>query len=397
MGYYSVLHSHKMAKLAIILCLLVVQKSYSAKLGKQILPSLGLFAVVEFPNDECTTALDANVKGICMNSDECTTRGGTSAGNCASGFGTCCRVNLAVCGGTVDQNITYVQNPEFPNGEATTVATTCEYTINPVASSPAVCQVRLDFDAFVLRQPNSAGLCNTDTITFTSPTGSNVALPRLCGTLTDQHMYIETGGQTPAATFTITTSAVLDNTRMWNIKVSQIPCHTTWKAPDDCLQYLTGRSGTFRGFNHPTGNIIEGQLYQICIRQEVGTCSIAYTPRQVNGNDAFQLNPTNTVAKGGRARRSANNCPRAHLQIGGDVGIVPPNGSGSIYCGGSLNSLNDQDVDGVVTSFRQPYCVHVYHASTTEDHSETIVSPTGDSGFSLQYTQLPCGQRFTPS
>merc|ERR1712051_1140686 len=68
-----------------------------------------------------------------------------------------------------------------------TVATTCEYTINPVASSPAVCQVRLDFDAFVLRQPNSAGLCNTDTITFTSPTGSNVALPRLCGTLTDQH------------------------------------------------------------------------------------------------------------------------------------------------------------------------------------------------------------------
>ena len=59
---------------------------------EQILPSLGLFAVVEFPNDECTTALDANVKGICMNSDECTTRGGTSDGNCASGFGTCCRV-----------------------------------------------------------------------------------------------------------------------------------------------------------------------------------------------------------------------------------------------------------------------------------------------------------------
>ena len=30
-------------------------------------------------------------------------------------------------------------------------------------------------------------------------------------------MYIETAGQTPAATFTITTSAVLDNTRMWNV------------------------------------------------------------------------------------------------------------------------------------------------------------------------------------
>ena len=54
----------------------------------------------------------------------------------------------------------------------------------------AVCQVRLDFDAFVLRQPNSAGLCNADTITFTTPSGSNVALPRLCGTLTDQHSNI---------------------------------------------------------------------------------------------------------------------------------------------------------------------------------------------------------------
>ena len=63
---------------------------------EQILPSLGLFAVVEFPNDECTTALDANVKGICMNSDECTTRGGTSDGNCASGFGTCCRIKQVI-------------------------------------------------------------------------------------------------------------------------------------------------------------------------------------------------------------------------------------------------------------------------------------------------------------
>ena len=104
----------------------------------------------------------------------------------------------------------------------------------------AVCQVRLDFDAFVLRQPSTAGLCDTDTITFTTPSGSNVALPRLCGTLTDQHsnifffkfkfsilnfhnlqiffsVYIETAGQTPAATFTITTSAALFNTRMWNV------------------------------------------------------------------------------------------------------------------------------------------------------------------------------------
>jgi len=393
----GVLHRYKMAKLAIILCLLVVQKSYSAKLQSKQIPGFGLFAVVEFPNDECTTALDVNVKGICMNSDECTTKGGTSDGNCASGFGICCRVNLAACGGTVDQNITYVQNPQFPNGEATTVATTCEYTINPVASSPAVCQVRLDFDAFVLRQPNAAGLCDTDTITFTTPSGSNVALPRLCGTLTDQHMYIETAGQTPAATFTITTSAVLDNTRMWNIKVSQIPCHTTWKAPEDCLQYLTGGSGASRGFNHPTGNIIEGQLYQICIRQEVGTCSIAYSVKQVAvGRDPFQLNPrTAPVANVGRANRARNSCPRAWISICGDRENGAGNAAGSIYCGGALNSLRDNDVDGVITSFLGPYTVQVYHASTPTAHSDAVSATAGDSGFSLQYTQLPCGQRFS--
>ena len=56
------------------------------------IPGFGLFSVVQFPNEECTTALDVNVKGICMNSDECTTKGGTSDGKCASGFGICCRV-----------------------------------------------------------------------------------------------------------------------------------------------------------------------------------------------------------------------------------------------------------------------------------------------------------------
>ena len=60
------------------------------------------------------------------------------------------------------------------------------------------------------------------------------------------------------------------------IKVSQIPGHTKWTASPDCLQYHTGQSGTFRGFNHPAGTIIQAQLYQICIRQEEGSCSIAY-------------------------------------------------------------------------------------------------------------------------
>ena len=72
--------------------------------------------------------------------------------------------------------------------------------------------------------------------------------------------------------------------------MSHIPGHTKWTAIPDCLQYHTGRSGTFRSFNHPTGQFIQAQLYQICIRQEEGSCSIAYTTRQVDSSvDAFDM------------------------------------------------------------------------------------------------------------
>ena len=51
----------------------------------------------------------------------------------------------------------------------------------------AVVQIRLDFEAFVVRQPETTGSCDDDTIKFTTPTGNGMALPTLCGTLTDQH------------------------------------------------------------------------------------------------------------------------------------------------------------------------------------------------------------------
>ena len=41
----------------------------------------------------------------------------------------------------------------------------------------------------------------------------------------------------------------------------------------------------------PTGQFIQAQLYQICIRQEEGSCSIAYSTRQVDSSvDAFDMN-----------------------------------------------------------------------------------------------------------
>ena len=55
-------------------------------------------------------------------------------------------------------------------------------------------------------------------------------------------------------------------------------------APPDCLQYHTGPTGTFRSFNHPDGNYIRGQMYQICIRTEYGRCGAMYSVNQIRQN-----------------------------------------------------------------------------------------------------------------
>lgn len=50
-------------------------------------------------------------------------------------------------------------------------------------------------------------------------------------------------------------------------------------APNGCLQYYTGVSGTIRSFNYDgtSGRQLSNQDYSICIRTESNFCSIAYS------------------------------------------------------------------------------------------------------------------------
>lgn len=50
-------------------------------------------------------------------------------------------------------------------------------------------------------------------------------------------------------------------------------------APNSCLQYYTGVSGTIRSFNYDgiNGRQLSNQDYSICIRTESNFCGIAYT------------------------------------------------------------------------------------------------------------------------
>merc|ERR1719510_2137715 len=67
---------------------------------------LSLFNVVTFPNDAC----DAGSKnGTCYTTEECSKKGGTNDGSCASGYGVCCSFKVE-CGATISENNTYFES-----------------------------------------------------------------------------------------------------------------------------------------------------------------------------------------------------------------------------------------------------------------------------------------------
>ena len=49
-----------------------------------------LFSIVQFPNSACTSTSSTYSNGTCLTNSECSSKGGSAQGNCASGFGVCC-------------------------------------------------------------------------------------------------------------------------------------------------------------------------------------------------------------------------------------------------------------------------------------------------------------------
>ena len=59
--------------------------------------AFSLFSIVQFPNQQCTASSSSSTYGTCYTSSECTSKGGSSDGNCASGFGVCCKLLNYLC------------------------------------------------------------------------------------------------------------------------------------------------------------------------------------------------------------------------------------------------------------------------------------------------------------
>jgi len=345
--------------------------------------SFSLFSVVQFDNVECTTTIEGgNTFGTCLTSTECGDRGGVNQGNCASGFGVCCfvRVDQTDCGATINNNITYIENTAFP--VATTGATSaninCQYSVQGATN---VCQIRLDFATVVIGTPSttatSIGRCTGDSITVTSPSG--YAITPLCGTLSGTHMYVETARQVPGATIQIQTSAVQTINRSWKIKTISLECETAFKAPTDCLQYLTGVSNSFTSFNF--GNLMIRNLqYDVCIRPERGYCRFQLQESS-SVIASFVLDPAPATA----AATVGASCDTHFITVDSYTTLIAGASAGSTrFCGNRLNLITGNTASGVLIGDGPRMKVGVFSSNTDQT---SAVTPTG---FDLMYTQIPC-------
>lgn len=353
---------YRLISFALLIGLINAHDNFTSKVvTEREKKTFGLFAVVTFPNDACTIGSNNALTGTCLTTDECASRSGSADGNCASGFGVCCLVTVNSCSSTaveVSQNCTYIQNPGFPT--AFTNATTCNYNINRIQDG--ICQIRYDIQTGVFggAAPAPVGTCGIDTVRFTTPTASGTQFPpTICGTLTGQHVYLESGSGTTQGSLAITTTGTTTQ-RQWNIKVSYIPCDSNTLAPADCFQYFTGRTGRVKSFDQGNSFIIN-QRYRVCVRQELGFCGVDYNAA------SFSTLDTAAVELGG-------GCGDNHITFTGEAGNPR-------VCGGNLCGTSGATIPCTVSTIGLPQGFQVFSSGT---------ATTAKTGFDITYTQRPC-------
>jgi hypothetical protein len=295
--------------------LILASALVSAELQDRTKKDFSLFSVVTFKNEECTseTTLTGGARtGTCYTTSECSDKGGTKSGNCASGFGVCCvfinSASSTTAASTISENRTWLRNTEYPSYATATTAQTITYTVNKMQSD--ICQIRLDFTMFQIAGPGNTNEqvvgataythCTRDTlvVTTTERSTTGVADPGvICGSITGEHLYFDVTA-TASDTLTITLNTVATATitpalanRIWDFRVSQITCYDTYRAPPGCQRYLMEDAGTITSLNFQrvtttptttapipqnTGLELAGQRLNTCIRRSKGMCCVEY-------------------------------------------------------------------------------------------------------------------------
>lgn len=370
----------------------------STKSGKAI----SVFNIVKFANDVCNGT--DNKYGTCYTEDECEDKGGKASGSCAEGYGVCCTFTVG-CGDTVAENSTYFESNNAASGACNTKVCRCNKNI---------CQMRLDFTTFQIADPTTAtttvaktlfglsdpggaadpaatarGRCDADSFSVVVPGGSSP--PVICGTNTGQHMYIDVPEECALLSFHL--AAGSSATRQWNIEVTQFSCDYENLAPQGCLQYAFGTTGTgtIQSYNFNAGNGIHlaNQNVMHCIRREKNMCKICYAAA---AND-FSLS-LGTAATMGHNGKVCGYGADGKGAMGYDHIIIPQpeNAAGaagpgtSKFCGSTLAIATAADMTAdklaaTVCSKSVPF--NIRFLSDNDENADDVTS----KGFRLTYTQ----------
>jgi hypothetical protein len=381
---------------------------------------LPIFQVVRFPNDVCT---GTTYNGTCYTAEECSNKGGTNDGSCASGFGVCCSFSLG-CGSSNSENNSYIVQ-----SGATSISNPCKHTICPCSTN--VCRIRYDFTTFVLTGPITAtpatsshspttsvsqkvGQCFLDTFSVTSPGGPGS--PPICGTNSGYHMIVDSNGaDCQQANFNISPST--STTRSWTIRVTQYNCgEEDSSGPPGCLQWYTQTANTIQNFAFPTAitsssttittttTHLNNQNYNICIRRASGYCYICYNIVAATDPNSFGLSAPPTDANDSAIDAD---CTTDYLEIPGamsaaNAAIVTPAALGintisGRICGRQFSFADGATAEATVCSKKKPFRVGVKFDETeicsgtaAQNTCEWDTAPGGINGFKLLYWQNSC-------
>lgn len=406
----------------------VQNTQHGTERNEKLLP---IFSVVTFPNDLCVgTESGSTRNGTCYTSAECDSKGGTSSGSCASGFGVCCVFALS-CGGSSAENHTYLIQASATTG----FTTPCKYQI--CKCSADICRIRLDFTTFTLAVPHqgttkattlateefeaaSVGDCYTDTFSVSGQPGS----PVICGKNTGQHLIVDACDDCHTINFNIATTST---TRAWTIHITQYTCQedqNTQGGPPGCLQWFTGTTGRVSSFGFDrtltvitasAATHLSSQNYQVCFRRESSYCYICYTPKLEGANAAATQSSFGLSIFAGTAATAAAStvdqyCNADRLSLAGketatNAAIVDISATaqvGALVCGRYMDTANTLTavatvctrnypfVLGVIMDEDENYSVGTVWAADEASAAEAALSPGGIVGFDLYYSQGSC-------
>ncbi|XP_055604565.1 uncharacterized protein LOC129752812 [Uranotaenia lowii] len=226
----------------------------------------------------------------------------------------------------------------------------CSFTVVPPDAT--ICQLRIDFTAFSISQPDANGVCAIDNIQVS---GGASSVPVICGDNNGQHVYVTFSGTNPIY-INVMTTASTSFQRIWNLQLSLISCTSAFKAPAGCLQYFLSSSGEVASLNYgssanPALNALgmtgtrqlANQNYGICIAAAAGMCSITYT---LPTGDSFAFTMTNDATAVAAATLGTGAVGAQGVACTTDYLIIPnPTGiNNDRFCGLGLDPITSNTI-----------------------------------------------------